>query len=146
MVVDMPRAPERHPDPPMRTPVRVSAYVDLPLEEVVSRFAEPGIDDVLTEVAERAMSDRLEARVHTGEPIWESSVHVLVPLHWTVTGPRRSDAGTGAISLLVVRSGRQAVTELLADLPATEENRRAVAHVTRHVLDDVALLVEATGS
>lgn len=146
MVVDMPAAPERHPEPPMRTPVRVSAYVDRPLEEVVGRFAEPGIDEVLNEAATRALNVRLEARLHAGEPVWESAVHVLVPLRWTVTGPRRTDTGHGAVSLLVVRSGRQAVTELLADLPATEENRRAVAHVTRHVLDELALLVEASGS
>jgi hypothetical protein len=123
--------------------VRVSAYIDRPLDEVVGRFAEPGIDGLLNDAATRALNGRLEAHLHAGEPIWESAVHVLVPLHWTVTGPRRSDTGSGAVSLLVVRSGRQAVTELLADLPATEENRRAVAHVTRHVLDEVALLVEA---
>jgi hypothetical protein len=125
------------------TMVRLSAYVDLPLPEVVDRLERIDLDAVLTDAAAGSLSPRLQVSFDVAEPIWESGAHVHVPVTWTARGPYRTATGSGAVSLLTVRSGRQGVTEVLADLTAAPEAHQAVARVTRHLLDEVTRVLEA---
>lgn len=126
------------------TMVRLSAYVDVPLAEVVELLERIDLEDVLARAAADVVSPRLRITFETSTPVWESGAHVQVPVTWTATGPYRSDSGSGAVSLLTVRSGREGVTELLAGLSAPPEAHHGVARVTRRVLDELARTLEAT--
>lgn len=143
MAADIPAAPEVADATDRPTMVRLSAYVDRPLREVVDQLQHTELDRLLTSAAQGALSSRLEVRFHTEAPVWESGTHVLVPVSWTVTGPRRVGTGAGAVSVLTVQSGRHAVTELLADLTAPAEARKDVARVTRRILDEVTKVLES---
>lgn len=125
------------------TMVRLSAYVDAPLPEVVERLDRIDLDQVLAVAVAAAVSPRLQVELQTAAPQWESNAHVLIPVTWTAHGPHRSSSGVGAVSLLTVRSGREGVTELLADLTAPPETHRDTARVTRRLLDDLADAIEA---
>ncbi len=136
-------APSPSPIATRPTMVRLSAYVDLPLPEVVERLERIDLDAVLARAAADALSPRLQVRFSAAAPVWESGAHVQVPVTWTAEGPHRTATGSGAVSLLTVRSGRQGVTEVLADLTAAPEAHQAVARVTRHLLDEVTRVLEA---
>lgn len=143
MVVDSPVGPQAEGGSAEQAHlVRVSAYVDLPLELVLERVAERPLEDLLTEAAVGLPHPELRTVFETGAPVWESGAHVYVPVSWTVTGPRRSVTGSGAVSFLTVRGGSSGVTELLADLSVTEADQPSAAHLTRRVLDGVTRLLE----
>ncbi|HLT15126.1 MAG TPA: hypothetical protein VK007_00370 [Acidimicrobiales bacterium] len=125
------------------TMVRLSAYVEIPLPEVVVRLERIDLDRVLTDAVAAAVSPRLQVDLRTGEPHWESRAHVVVPVTWIARGPHRRASGAGAVSLLTVRSGREGITELLADLTAPPEAHRDTARVTRRLLDDLAAALES---
>lgn len=143
MVVDSPAGShaEAGSDEPVHL-VRLSAYVDLPLQLVVERLGELELDALLTEAAAGLPHPQLRTVFATGVPVWESGTHVHFPVSWTVTGPRRSVAGSGAVSFLTVRGGRSGVTEVLADLSVSDADERDVARLTRRVLDEVTRLLE----
>jgi len=143
MAAHTPTAPEAESgsggDPHM---VRLSAYVDLPLHIVFERLGELELDALLTQAAVGLPHPELRTVFETGVPVWESGTHVHFPVSWTVTGPRRSVVGSGAVSFLTVRSGQSGVTEVLADLSATEDDQRDVARLTRRILDEMTRLLE----
>jgi len=145
VVVDIPTTPVPAGSTGRPASVRLSAYVELPLDEVLARFTEAHLSDLLTSASAHALGDHVTARLDASEPRWESAHHVVVPFGWTVTGRSgRSASGTARLSLLVVRSGRDAVTELLVDLPVTDTTRRAVSAAARHALDEVTAQIEST--
>ncbi|MFP5254804.1 MAG: hypothetical protein ACLGI8_03030 [Acidimicrobiia bacterium] len=122
--------------------VRLSAYVDLPLQLVFERLGELELDALLTRAAVGLPHPELSTAFETGVPVWESGTHVHFPVSWTVTGPRRAVTGRGAVSFLAVRGGRSGVTEVLADLTVTQADERDVARITRRVLDEMTRLLE----
>ncbi|MGH9084058.1 MAG: hypothetical protein ACRDYW_01265 [Acidimicrobiales bacterium] len=137
-------APAERREPTTTETVRLAAYIDLPLRDVLDRFSSDEVDELLSSAATHAMEGRGVVRMHASAPVWESAANVRIHLSWTTTGRSgRSVEDSGEISLLVVQSGRQAITELLAILPVTEETRRPVAETARHVLDELTLRVEA---
>lgn len=142
-MTQIPAPAERRAPTPTDT-VRLAAYIDLPLREVLDRFSSDEVDELLSSAATHALEGRGEVRMHASAPVWESAANVRIHLSWTTTGRSgRSVEDSGEISLLVVQSGRQAITELLAVLPVTEGTRRDVAHTARHVLDELTMRVEA---
>jgi hypothetical protein len=145
MVVDNP-AQESSPSVAagVRT-VRLSAYVDLPLDVVLERFAGPGVDDLLTSAmhAGLALVGEDPIRVHASVPVRQSDANVRVPIVWHDSS--RSHDRTATISLLVVQSGREAITELLIELQVLEDRARAATEAAHHVLDELATRIEAAG-
>jgi hypothetical protein len=136
-------APAERPGSTREGSVRLAAYIDLPLREVLDRFSSDEVDELLSSAATSAMEGRGVVRMHASPPVWESASNVRIHLSWTTTGRSgRSLEDSGEISLLVVQSGREAITELLAVLPVTEETRRDVATTARHVLDELTVRVE----
>jgi len=142
MAAHTPAAPEAESSGEPVHMVRLSAYVDLPLQVVFERLGELELDTLLTEAAVGLPHPALRTVFETGVPAWESGTHVHFPVAWTVTGPRRSVAGSGAVSFLTVRGGQSGVTEVLADLSVTDEDQRDVARLTRRVLDEMTRLLE----
>jgi hypothetical protein len=103
--------------------VHVSAYVDLPLDAVLERL----VDDLLNTAVVAALGTEgvvVDARVRA--PVWVSSGHVRVPVTWSLAASAGSASdGAATISLLVVQSGGDAITELLVTLPAPAAGERA---------------------
>lgn len=141
MAAHTPAAPETGPDGSAHK-VRISAYVDLPLQIVFERLGELELDALLTRAAAGLPHPDLRTVFETGVPVWESGTHVHFPVSWTVTGPRRSVTGSGAVAFLAVRGGQSGVTEVLADLSATDGDHRDVALMTRRILDEMTRLLE----
>jgi hypothetical protein len=142
MAAHTPAAPEAESPGEPAHMVRLSAYVDLPLQVVFERLGELELDTLLTQAAVGLPHPELRTVFDTGVPVWESGTHVHFPVSWTVTGPRRSVAGSGAVSFLAVRGGQSGVTEVLADLSVTDADHRDVARLTRRVLDEMTRLLE----
>ena len=122
----------------------LTAYVDRPFRAVVDELRRPDAVMLLAEVGAEALGRGARVEVAAGLPIVESFGHAMVPLSWTVTWPSgRSEDGVGALSVLVVQSGREPVTELLIAVPLTERTRPRVLSVTRRLLDLLADRFEA---
>jgi len=129
------------------TPVlHVSAYVDLPLPEVLGRLA-PSEAAALLTAAFRAALDAardVDVNVRAEAPVWVSDSHVRVPVSWSISRPSAAvSVGAATISLLVVQSGDEAITELLAVVPISPEGELRSTAELHEVLEQIARHLEA---
>lgn len=124
----------------------VSAYVDLPITEVVAHFTDPGIDGLLASAIRAALGVTGEALVsaHADASVWVSSGNVHLSVTWRFRGPDgQANDGTAMVSLLVVQSGHDAITELLVTLPVSEERSASITDATHRILDEFTRRLEA---
>lgn len=127
--------------------LHVSAYVDLPLEEVLGQLAPPDVDDLLAAAIRTALGKAEETTVGAwaGAPTWVSSRHVRVPVRWCIDRAARFEAaGAATISLLVVQSGDGAITELLVTVPAPDADDGRAVDVLHQVLHELTTRMEAS--
>jgi hypothetical protein len=130
----------------MRT-IHLSAYVDLPLAEVLARFSDPTIDDLLQEAMKAALGAVEESGVaaHVSLPRWESDVNARVAVSWHGPGESaQANLGEASIALLVVQSGRDAITELLVALPVPVAQASTISRNTHRFLDELTGRLEAS--
>ena len=120
--------------------VRVSAYVELGLDEVLGRFAPPRGGELLVSAIRAALGgpDGVLVEASAGTAVWVSSMHAQVPVTWCVTEPSGLvTKGEAALSLLKVQSGHDAITELLVSVrrsDATTDPSTAVLHEVLHTI------------
>lgn len=126
--------------------IRLSSYVDRPLASLVHALAGPKVDELLAASAARAgrATDIPRVRAHAEAAEWISSTHARIPVRWSVADPVQPLDGSAVISLLVVQSGEQAVTELLVTTPVGPELAPAAGSLLRHVMDELAVALEAS--
>jgi hypothetical protein len=125
----------------------VSAYVELAFPVVLERFSPPDVDELLVAAVRAGLEEHGVTVRASAEPVvWVSSGHVRVPVTWHVDQSHGAEAaGSGTLSLLVVQSGHDAITELLATVPAPDvEEERAVAAL-HQVLQELTTRLEAAG-
>lgn len=116
--------------------MRLDAYVDLALVDVIERFARPDIDDVLATTMSAALEGRERVVVRTSPPERLTANAARIAVDWQPVDPAgRTRAGTASIQLLVVQSGKNPITELLVTLIVTDDDARPIAHATRRFLD-----------
>jgi hypothetical protein len=124
----------------------LAAYVDLPLGEVLAALRGRQVDQMLASVAAAALGPGVRAVVHADVPVHESRGHAVIPLSWTLTWQNgHTESGSGSLSCIVVWSGAEPITELLAVFPVDARTRRRVVEVTRKLLDLLALRLEQMG-
>lgn len=131
---------------PSTTPsaVWLTAYVDRPFLAVLEQFRNNRTDQLLTATGCAAIGGGGRVQAQADPPIVESSGHALVPLTWTLVWQNgHVERGAGTLSILVVRTGAQPVTELLIAVPFTEATRAKVIDVSRKLLDLLAARLEA---
>lgn len=126
--------------------VRLSAYVDRPLGSLVQALAGPRVDELLAASAARAGrgSEVPRVQAHADDPVWVSGTHARIPVEWSIADSVRPLEGSAVISLLVVQSGEQAVTELLVSAPVAPELAPTAGSLLRHVMDELTEALEAT--
>lgn len=127
--------------------LHVSAYVDLPLEEVLGQLAPPAVDDLLATAVRVGLGGVEETTVGAwaGDPTWVSSRHVRVPVRWCIDRAAGFEAvGAATISLLVVQSGGDAVTELLVTVPAPDTDEGRAVDLLHEVLHELTSRMEAS--
>jgi len=125
--------------------IHLSAYVQRPLHSVLEAFAAERIDDLLDLAVQAALAERGGDLVsaHASTPVWVSSSHARVPVTWS--SARRDGEvieGTAELSLLMVQSGQDAITELLVALPVGESSASAASLVMHRVLDELTARLE----
>lgn len=128
----------------LATPVlHVSAYVDRPLGVVLAGFAPPAADRLLSAAFGAAVDD-VEVEATVSEPVWVSRSHVRVPVAWRLSRAAAAvSTGAATISLLVVQSGEDAITELLLVAPVPPHGELRSAAELHLVLDELARHLEA---
>ncbi|MFZ6004008.1 MAG: hypothetical protein ACOYXM_08755 [Actinomycetota bacterium] len=144
MVLDNPAVDEREAQVEAGSTAALSAYIDLSMDDVVSFFTDPGADAVLAATIQDvlAAADELVS-VHAEPTLWASSGNLRVAVCWRVRGPSGDVRdGTATISLLVVQSGDDPITELLVSLPVQHERELTTATV-RRILDGLTSRLEA---
>jgi hypothetical protein len=127
--------------------LHVSAYVDLSLDVVLERFAPPEVDELLAAAVRAGLGQSDEATVGAwaGAPTWVSAGHVRVPVRWCIDQPARFEAvGAATVSLLVVQTGEDAITELLVTVPAPDGDEGRAAAVLHEILHELTRLMEAS--
>lgn len=122
----------------------VSAYVDLPLADVFARFSDPGIDGLLMAALRRSLTGLGEVlSVHAWPTVWVATGTVRVQVTWRIRGAdARVREGTATISLLMVQSGHDAITELLVTLPVGDDEVAVSTDTTHRVLDELTRSLE----
>ncbi len=128
----------------------VSAYVDLPIAEVVARFSDPGIDGLLMSAMRAALGGEGPGEVlsvHAWPTIWVSTGNVRVVVTWRARGAAGHVTERNAtIALLMVQSGHDAITELLVTLPVTDDDEALSATAALHrILDELTHRLECVG-
>lgn len=124
----------------------LSAYVDLAIEDVVARFADPAIDELLTSTIRSALGLDADGilSAHAESCLWVSSGNVRVTVTWRVQGPDgQPNEGTATISLLVVQSGHDAITELLVSLPVQDDSAGIATEAAHRILDELTRRLES---
>ena len=130
--------------PLMDQGVHVSAYVDLALGAVFERFAPPGGAELLVAAIQAALGNEDDVTVEAAAPVWVSDCHARIPVTWSVTEPPGSvTEGAATISLLMVQSGHDAITELLAAVPTPDVRTGRSNAVLHEVLNELAIRLEA---
>jgi hypothetical protein len=122
-------------------PLGVCGYVERGLPEVVERLSAPG---AATQVAS-ALAPTLHAGagdivVDLRGPVLVSDRVAHLHLAWAAADGRN---GRFKLSVLAVRSGRDALTELLVSVPVDETTAVGTAVAARHFLDELALVLHA---
>lgn len=127
-------------EPPTRM-ASLSGYVDRPIADLAARFADPRIDGVLSAAIRAALCDRGIAltAVRAENAVWLSSGTVRMTVRWHAIDPDgHSVQGVATISLLVVQSGDDAITELLVSVPVTDDSAAITTAVTRRIIDELS--------
>jgi hypothetical protein len=126
--------------------VSVSAYVERPLTEVLARFSAPDIDDVLSAALQAGHDDTdvIDLRAHASRPVWQSACTARVPITWSTSGPREPKEGDATLSLLMVQSGHDAITELLLAFALPDDAVHSATRIVHRALDDLTGRLEAT--
>ena len=77
------------------------------------------------------------------DPVWVSASHARLPVTWSVTGASGSvTEGAATISLLMVQSGHDAITELLVIVPTPDVRTGRSNAVLHEVLYELAIRLE----
>jgi hypothetical protein len=120
--------------------LHLSSYVDRAFDDVVERFRRPGIDELLdSSIAVAVGGSQPGAVLRASSPQTVSHATARVPVDWRFSGAGGGIAeGAGVISLLVVQSGRDPVTEVLVTVAVPDEAAHRVAPVLRRFLDELA--------
>ncbi|MET0729001.1 MAG: hypothetical protein ABWZ76_11960 [Acidimicrobiales bacterium] len=123
--------------------VRLCANVDRPLAALHDLFASPAVEGLLESSLRNGIEADVSAvRVRVSEPVWISDCNVRMTVAWTATPVRgRERVGEAGLSLLVVQSGHEAITELLVTMPL-EDAHAAHTDLTRLTLDDLVRRLE----
>lgn len=125
--------------------VHVSAYVDLALDAVFDRLASPSGAELLAAAIRAALGDEGDVTVQAvaTDPVWVSASHARLPVTWSVTGASGSvTEGAATISLLMVQSGHDAITELLVIVPTPDVRTGRSNAVLHEVLYELAIRLE----
>jgi hypothetical protein len=125
--------------------LHLSAYVDRSLDAIMATFVAPEIDELLAGAVRAALEVAGERSVetHASAPEWVSSSHVRVPVSWRATRSSGQIAeGVATLSLLVVRTGHDAVTELLVTLPLSREAEDLAVTTMHRVVDEITARLE----
>jgi hypothetical protein len=120
--------------------IHLSAYVERGIDELIDTFAGDEVNELLGEVSVAALGSSggaVAVRASSPQPVSNGTARIAVEWEAVGAGGTRV-AGSGCISLLVVQSGREPVTELRVSRPGPEETSSAVAPVVRHFRDDLA--------
>ena len=125
----------------LRHTIRMSAYVDLAVDdvlEVLDTWA--GLDAVLAEAVRTAVADAGPGGAVEASAVTRvTEVQARLTVSWSVLTPRGERAeGHADVALLRVQSGREPMTELLLTVDVASAAAGEVAPVLRRVLDDVA--------
>ena len=136
--------------PPRASPiddrgVHVSAYVDLALGAVFDRLAPPKGAELLEAAIRAGFEDEgeLTVEVVAADPVWVSDSHARLSVTWSVAASSGSlTEGAATIALLMVQSGRDAITELLVDVPTQEFRTDRFNAVLHTVLYELAIRLE----
>ncbi len=146
MIVEMRREPPTGMSEPSVRTASVSAYVNLPIAEVFTRFSDPGIDGLLGSVMRGSLASAGNGEllsIHAWPTVWVSTGTVRVPVTWRLRSPGgRVHEGSATISLLMVQSGHDAITELLVTLPVDSDDRPGATEATRQILDELTRRLE----
>jgi hypothetical protein len=128
--------------------VSVSAYVERPLAEVLARFTAADIDDILSAALQAAHdgTDVIDLRAHAATPAWQSACTARVPITWSSAGPTEVKDGGATLSLLMVQSGHDAITELLLAFALPDEQVPSATRFVHRVLDDLVGRLEASAT
>ncbi|MGQ0433163.1 MAG: hypothetical protein ACT452_12235 [Microthrixaceae bacterium] len=124
----------------------MSAYVNLPIVDVVAQFSDPGIDGLLMStmrgcLGRAGLGEVL--RVHAWPTVWVATGTVRLNVTWRVGGTDgRATDGEATISVLMVQSGREPITELLARLPVGADEPRVTTDVVHDLLDELTHRLE----
>lgn len=122
--------------------LHLSAYVELPLADVWDRFADPMIDDLLLESMQAALGGGEGISAHVSRPVLESDFNGHVAVSWRGPGERATE-GVATISLLVVQSGHDPITELHVALGVPVRQADSIARNTHRFLDELTRRLEA---
>ncbi len=122
--------------------MRVCEYVDVPFDRVAAALEAPDLDDVMTSALQAAVgaeAGRVTMRTSSCERVGERLARVQASW-WAVDADQAGDAarGSGTLLALVVQSGCEPVTELLATVTVTDGSASRAAAVTRRFLEEVA--------
>jgi RimJ/RimL family protein N-acetyltransferase len=120
--------------------MRLTAYLELGLDDVLALFARPEIDEVLGS-AIRAASGSTDARltIDAAGPVRVSASNARVAATWRVLSHAgRVSEGSATVSLLMVQSGTQPVTELLVSLTVDDDQAVSAAAVAHRFLEEVS--------
>lgn len=119
--------------------MRLVAYVDLSLTEVIERFASPEIDDILgRSLRAAAGEDDERTTVRASRPQRLSGRCARVRLPWrAVDRTGRTREGTASLQLLVVQTGACPKTELIVTVTMADGVDRAAARTTTRFLDEL---------
>lgn len=100
--------------PATRPSIRVCTYVALPFDTVVGRLAPSDLADA----AAATFGDHLRADPRADRPVVTARGVATARVWWTPTGAP-AERCSARLTLLEVQGGRDAVTELLVEVPAT---------------------------
>lgn len=119
--------------------LHLCGYVNLSLDDVFGLFDRPDVEELLASSLRKAMGstgERMSLTASGTEQLSDTSARVFV--HWRSTDREgQTYEGGATISLMVVQSGADPITELLVALPVDERVAAWVAAATRRFLDDV---------
>lgn len=120
--------------------MRVCDYVDLPFEEVTRQLARPGAIGLLAASLRAALgADAGSVTVRASSPEMVGHAVAQIKVRWQAVDHGGGEAhGSGTLTVLVVQSGRDAVTELLVTVPVADEVAGTAASVTHRFLGEVS--------
>jgi len=130
--------------PPVLHPIVVSGYADVGIDESLEWFTSPGIDQLLEAALVASVGtgvSSITAQASAPERLTAGSARV--GLQWQATSDTGTEhRGAAMIRLLVVQSGVEPKTELLASLEVGDDVARAASRVAHRFLDELGVRLE----